>query len=195
MVKKILYILLGLIIVLGLAVFIIAKMNPTFSDTVSVEVNAPVNKTWAIFDDDDSLGKWLEGFKSAELVEGEHKTVGSKYNMTFEHDGKEFSMVETITAFEPEEKFGFALDNDFANFDVLVSFSETDGTTTITEEMTGGAKSMIGKAMMAMTTTRMHEDKTKMYERLADLIEESDWTPPQPEPLPTDTMQVDSISN
>jgi uncharacterized membrane protein len=196
MIQRILLILLGIVVILVAAVVIIGWMNPTYSETLTVEVNAPADKTFAIFNEPKTMGEWLEGFVSMEVLEGDYNELGAKYKLTFEENGKPFSMIETITKFEENESIGFDLtDEHGGDFHMEITFVESDGKTTISETMTGSSNSVFGNAMMALMKGRINKQKTGWYEKLAEYIEGQEWAPPTPDPIPVDSTVVDSMTN
>ncbi|MDX1685024.1 MAG: SRPBCC family protein [Saprospiraceae bacterium] len=194
MIRKILYWVLGIIGALAAIIIVIGLLNPTYEDQVSVSIDAPVEKAFAIFQDSQYMRDWIPGYKSSEIIDGEELRVGSKYKLTFEEGSREFTMVETITDYIPDEKFGFDLDDDYGKFHVDVTFEEKDGKTKVTETMTGASKGIIGKAMMALMKGSIKNQKQEMYNDLASLVEGTEWSPPQPEPVSMDTVKADSIA-
>ncbi len=193
MIKRILFIVLGIVALLILTVVVIGLMNPTYSETITVEVDAPVDKTFAIFNQPGTMSEWLEGFVSMELLEGEENAIGAKYKITFEENGKPFSMIETITDFDENQRVGFDLNDDHGgDFHINITFTEKEGKTTITETMTGSSSGVFGNAMMALMKGSINKQKTGWYENLATYIEGQDWTPPNLEPLPVDSTLIDS---
>ena len=196
MIKRILFIILGIVALLFIGVVIIGLMNPTYNETITVEVDAPAEKTFAIFNKPGTMSEWLEGFISMELIEGEENEIGAKYKLTFEERGKQFSMIETITDFDVNERVGFDLTDDHGgNFHMDITFSEADGKTTIAETMTGSSSGIFGNAMMALMKSSINKQKTGWYEKLAEYIEGQEWSPPVPEPLPVDSTTTDSTTS
>ena len=193
MIKRILLIILGIVALLIVGVVIIGLMNPTYNETITVEVDAPVDKTFDIFNKPGTMGEWLEGFVSMEILEGEQNEVGAKYKLTFEENGKQFSMVETITEFDENQRVGFDLTDDHGgDFHMNITFTEKDGKTTIAETMTGSSSGIFGNAMMALMKGSINKQKTGWYEKLGDYIEKQEWTPPAPDPTPMDSLTTDS---
>ncbi|MDH3492273.1 MAG: SRPBCC family protein [Acidobacteriota bacterium] len=120
MIKKI---LLGLVLLFVLAV--IAFFTPgVFSGDLENETRVVVEKprqdVWEKFRDESKMGEWLEGFKSIKIIEGEPQTVGSKHRITFENDGQEIEMIQTMTKFDKGEGFAFNLANDVMYSDIDV---------------------------------------------------------------------------
>lgn len=109
---KILKYILGIIAALVVIFFMIGVFVSTFTYENKVEVNAPVEKAWAVFTDESRMGEWLTGLKSIETISGNPGEVGSIYRLVFVQNGEEMVMTEEVTAFQQNELFAFNLDND-----------------------------------------------------------------------------------
>ncbi|NNE66745.1 MAG: SRPBCC family protein [Pyrinomonadaceae bacterium] len=112
MIKKILGILFLLILAAVVVFFAPGVLSGDLENETRVVVNRPKDHVWKKFEDESKMGEWLEGFKGMELIEGEPKTVGSKFRVTFESGGEEIVMTETMTAYDDGEHFAFDLEND-----------------------------------------------------------------------------------
>ena len=84
---KILKIILGLVVGLALVFFAVGIFAPSFTYENKVEVNASVEKAWAIFTDESRMGDWLTGFQSMETISGNPGEVGSKTEWSFVENG------------------------------------------------------------------------------------------------------------
>jgi mxaD protein len=69
----------------------------TLKVTKSVDVAAPVDKTWDTIKDFDSLNKWHPGFSADEIQKGENNKVGAVRKLTVK-DGPSFT--EELLAFD-----------------------------------------------------------------------------------------------
>ena len=69
----------------------------TLKVTKSVNVAAPVDKTWDTIKDFDSLNKWHPGFSADEIQKGENNKVGAVRKLTVK-DGPSFT--EELLAFD-----------------------------------------------------------------------------------------------
>jgi len=64
--------------------------------TCFADINAPIDKVVALFNDPDNLGEWQEGFQSITHLSGEPGTVGAQAILVF-HSGKHvIELKETI---------------------------------------------------------------------------------------------------
>lgn len=187
---KWLAIVIGAIIV---TLLLIGFLHPTYEDSVTTTVKAPVDKTFAIFQDTQKMKEWIPGYLSTEIIEGQMGQPGSKYKLTFDQNGSPFEMMETITYFEKNRRFSFDLKDDHGLFHVDVEFSPTEDGTEITETMTGRANGIFGKAITHLMKGRIVAQKQEMYESLAKVVERSNWTPQNAEtsaPIMKDSSTV-----
>lgn len=88
---------LAAIALLAVATAVLADAPKTLKVTKSVDVAAPVDKTWDTVKNFDSLDKWHPGFSSDKLQKGENNTVGTTRKLTVK-DGPSFT--EELLAFD-----------------------------------------------------------------------------------------------
>src|SRR5436853_7852331 len=106
------YIGIGVIVVL-LSFFTLGLLHPTQEYNFSVNVNAPAEKTFAVFNDTSRIREWMPNFRAIENISGNAGQVGSKWKMIFFDHDKEIVMTETVTAFSLNQRFSSNLSNDF----------------------------------------------------------------------------------
>lgn len=70
-----------------------------------VKINAPLEKVVRLFEDENNLPKWQEGFISAEIIEGERGKVGLKSKLRYKMGKREIEMIETITVWDLPQNF------------------------------------------------------------------------------------------
>lgn len=70
-----------------------------------VRINAPLEKVVRLFEDENNLPKWQEGFISAEIIEGERGKVGLKSKLRYKMGKREIEMIETITVWDLPQNF------------------------------------------------------------------------------------------
>ncbi len=168
--KLLKYVALFLVVVAA-AFLLVGVVAPTFTYESRVEVNAPLEKSWAVFNDVSLMGEWLIGFKSVETLSGQPGAVGSKYKMVFEEDGRLMEMTETITAFQPNEEFAFELDADPMIAKVDVRFSGDDQKTEIVALNHMDGKNLIWKSILRLSKSSMEKRGQLVYDNLKSLIE------------------------
>lgn len=196
MFKKILYWVIGIAIAILVALLLIGWMNPRYEDTVQVTIDAPIEKTWALFDDLDNMKEWVPGYLGHEVLEGDTQTPGSKYRLDFNMDGREFSMVETVTNYDPGKAFAFDVEDESgATFNIAVELEEKGEKTIVKETMTGEPKGIFDRAMTTLMKGQIRKHKLKMYNDLKAFVERTEWTPAPPEKINAGSIPVDTMLN
>ena len=96
------YVLIGFTIVF----FAIGLVNPKVKYSVTVQVNKSLPETFALFNNIDSLTKWLPEIKEIETLVEKPGIVGSKYKMVIDSQGDTMSIYETVTSYKKNEHVG-----------------------------------------------------------------------------------------
>jgi uncharacterized membrane protein len=167
-------ILLGLLLVIFLLIvgfFAPAVLKSELSHESRVTINKPPNEVWKKFTNSDNMGKWIQGFKSIELVSGEQDTVGSKYKITVEDDGQTFEAIETVKEFVENEKFAFRLEGDMLTDDIIVTFANKGLTTEMVQSETIVAKGILWKALfywMQSTMSARSQSNLNNFKRFVE---------------------------
>ncbi len=173
MFKKIIFIVLGIIVAVIVGFIVMGVVKPTYEGTVTVTVNAPVSKTFAVFNDTANLRKWMNNFKSIKNISGEENEVGSKWELRYDENGRDLVITETVTAFEQDKLFGFDMEDEFAKFHIDIRFEESNGKTVIWQTSTGAGKGMAAKSMIAIMSGGIEKQQQEMYDKLKTLVENS----------------------
>ena len=72
--------------------------------TCSVEINAPIEKVVALWENKEYFKKWQDGFESIQHLEGIPNTIGAKSRIVLQ-DKMRIELIETIISINlPEEK-------------------------------------------------------------------------------------------
>ncbi|MCD6017364.1 MAG: superfamily protein [Bacteroidetes bacterium] len=70
-----------------------------------IEINQPIDKVIALFDNADNMKKWMEGLQSFEHLSGTPGQVGAKSKLVFKMGKRELEMIETITVKDLPREF------------------------------------------------------------------------------------------
>lgn len=163
--------------VLIVVYFSLGIITPSYSYSSQVIIERPIAHTWKVFTDPDNTGKWLEGFKSIETIEGEPMTVGSKFRIVFLQDGEEFEMLETMTAIDENERFAFDLETEVHTGSVDIRFSELDSMQTeITAVTVSEGKNLFMKSMFVLMKGYFQSMSDQQYAKLKEVIEATEMT-------------------
>lgn len=140
--------------------------------SVSVEVQADIERAWDVFMDESKMDQWLIGFKSMEIIEGDPLTVGSKHKMFFEDRGREVVLVETVQSIRPPREFVFDLDHELMNSTVRMTLEERSrGVTLISSHTNVEPTKILWKILMFFMVPSMKKRQRQNLENLKALIE------------------------
>ena len=162
------------ILFLVVAVFGMMFMAPkNVMFVVSQDINAPLESTWNYTMNPENLPKWIEGLSKIEHKSGEFNSVGSKTAFIYNEGKEDMTMIETITAYEPEKQFAFKGEvKDMMSVVSNASFTALDSNrTNITIKTTITAESL-GMRLFMYNQEGMRKRSKEQYAKLAELIEQ-----------------------
>jgi len=169
-----------LFLLLAILVFFIAIgfVKPKVHYGYEITVDKSIKEAWAVHKDDSKYALWLEGFKSMELISGEHNKVGSKYKIVVNPgEGQpDFTMIETIKSVQEYEHVDLNFDSEMMIFNQRTSFREENGKTKIKTDSTVKGKGLLMRSMFAMMGifgNSFEKQEAKNIERLKKVIEEN----------------------
>lgn len=173
MLKKIIFILLGIIGTFIISFIAIGLIKPTYEGGITVTVNAPVSTTFAVFNDTANMRKWMDNFKRIENISGNQNQVGSKWKLVYDENGRDLVMTETVTAFEQDKLFAFDMEDEYYKMHIEIRFEEKDGKTIITQVDKGEGKNIPARSFVAIMGSLglMQKQQQGMYNKLKTLIE------------------------
>ncbi len=172
-VKRIVFALMIVIVILCAGFISAGLIFPRLKIETRVEIKEPVDVSWAYFTDESKLGEWMKGFKKIERLSGPPQTPGSKFLMTFEENGQEIKLEETVNEFKQYEPFAFVIQNEVITDDVKVRFSEENGKTIVVQEdnITGG--NFFWRSVFALSQSSFRSNVQGTYDRLKANIEKA----------------------
>ena len=80
--------------------------------TREVTIDLPRDRVIELFDDADNLTKWQEGLQAFEHVSGEPGQPGAKSRLVYDHRGRRFELIETITERNLPDEFSGIYETD-----------------------------------------------------------------------------------
>lgn len=134
-------------------------------------VNAPLEKTFTLFNDTTKMKQWMPGFVSITNISGQPNTVGSKWKLVLEQDGQLFEMTETMTAFKQNEQFAFLLENEVLSNECTISFKPNDNQTEIISDNVVHGNNMLWKSAFFFFKDYFRETGQTTYDNLKKMIE------------------------
>ena len=172
--KALKYLIIG-VLVLFILFLGMGLIQPSVNYGAEISVDKPIKECWAVSQDESLYEKWLEGFKSFELIEGEWMKPGSKYKVVVDPgDGQpEFEMTETLVSINEFQNVEMHFDSEFMIFEQVMSFSESGNETLIKSDSKVKAKGLIMKSMFAIMETfggSFTKQEQKNFESLKRLI-------------------------
>ncbi len=173
MIKKILLALVGIISLLVVSFFALGLLFPTLTSETRVTINKPRDVVWAYFVDQKNLSNWLPNVKSIENISGEPLTSGSKFKMTFEEDGREIVMTETMTEVKEKEVFAFILENDVMKANARITFIDKGNQTEVIENNTFEGGNIFWKSLFVVLKSSFKQNSQAAYDKLKANIENS----------------------
>ena len=171
--KKFLKYFLIAIILIVIVFFSLGFIFRQHEYTIITTVNAPVEETFAIFNDTSKIKEWLPGLKSMELIKGNMKEVGSKLKVVFFDHGKEIVMTETITAFKENELVTFNIANEFMKSKNEIRFLPKGNTTEITTQVSYRGAHIFQKSILALFSGSVKKSQEESYALLKQLVEKT----------------------
>lgn len=173
--KYFLYFLFALISVLLIVGLIVKKIEYS----ASITVDKPVKEVWAVYQDENKMKEWLEGFETIELVKGNKNEIGSEYLVKINQEGQVIEMKEILNDFEEFKNVNFDFDNDFMLMNYDVEFSENQGTTTIKTHSIVKGHGIMMRAFMPFIKSSMIAQEEKNLAALKEVIEanQTDYYP------------------
>ncbi len=164
---------LGIIALLVLVFVLIGAFSSEVAYKNVITVNKPLAESWAVSQDEEKMGDWLDGFQKIEHVSGTPGEVGSVSDVYFIDNGQEMVIRETIMDIVPNESISMTFENDFMNMDYTLRMSEMDGKTKISSSTTAVGNGMFSKSLMAlMSGTFVSQEETNLF-NLKRTIEEN----------------------
>ena len=168
---RLINILVALALAAGLGFVALGMATAEFEYSNEVRVSAPVDETYATYQDPERLGIWLEGFVSIQYLRGEPETVGAFYRLTFEEGGEPVIFTEEITGLIENEFVSITLDNPMMVLDVSTRFEADGAGTRMLTSNTVRPKGLFYRALLRLMRNRMQARQASDYERLKRLIE------------------------
>lgn len=175
---KILKYLLVLLVALVVTFFAFGIFMPSVDYSYEIRANKSLKEAWAVSQDESKFGKWLNGFKSTELISGEKFEVGAKSRIIVNpgEEQEDFEMIETIEAVKEFDYVKMKYVSDMMDFDHEFSFEESGEGTVVKSESTVMGKGIIMRSLFAVMETfggTFKKQEGSNMEALKKVIEEN----------------------
>ena len=140
---KTIKVILVIITILTVAFFATGIVINETNYTTQITVNKPVEEVFATFTKQEDIKNWIPEIKSIEVTNKTLGKTGSTYKIVLDNQGQEIVMTEKVMAYVPNEKITLFFDAENMLKTDDYSFTENDGTTTITLNATCVSESYI----------------------------------------------------
>lgn len=163
--------ILGIIVVLLLIVLIRGFLTPSISYDSQITVNKSIEESWAVMNDASKIDQWLKGITKMEHVSGTKGAVGAVTNYTFNDNGQESLITETITAISPNEyvTMDFVMEG-VMDMNYRMDFSESGGSTTVKSSTTVKGIGILMQSMIPFMKGTMQEQEDENMNNLKVVI-------------------------
>ncbi len=140
-----------------------------------VIVNKPLQAVWDYSNNPDNLSLWLNDFVRYEQVTGDQSApkIGDTARHTYTQNGKEFTMLEEITEYNPPNSVKLFMTSDWFDMTIVNTFESVSADQT---KLFAGADFVrLGwfmKIMMLFSSKKkMQADHERQIHKLKELIE------------------------
>jgi len=143
-----------------------------------VIVNKPLQTVWNYSNNPDNLDKWLNDFLRYEQISGDVNApkVGDKSNHTYQQGKSEFTMAETITAYEPHRHIKLFMTSSYFDMEIVNDFEavESDKTRLFASADFVRVGLMMKIIFFFSSKKKMQKDHESQINKLKGLIEDLD---------------------
>lgn len=129
-------------------------------------------EAWAVMNDESKTSQWLKGITNIEHVKGKKGTVGAVTKYTFDEDGQESTVLETIKSISPGDyiTMDFVIEGVML-MDYKINFIEENGKTNIKSSTTAKGIGIFMKSMVSFMKNTMKAQEDENMNNLKELIE------------------------
>lgn len=186
-----------IILIVVIAFCSLGIIFPDHEYVITTTINAPVEKTFAVFNDTTRMKEWMLNFRSIENISGKPNEPGSKWKLTFFDHGREVVMTETMTAFEPNKVFAFDIENDVIYSRNDIRFVARNNQTDIITSVKYHGNNFFWRSMFVFFKSSIKDAQTGSYNLLKNLVEKTASAPtlPATNPYANSTIEIKTFSN
>lgn len=149
-------------------------LTPTISYDSEIMVDKSIKEAWAVMNDESKISQWLKGITNVEHVSGEKGTVGAVTKYTFDENGQESIVLETIKSIQPNQSIAMDFYMEGAmNMDYKVDFTNQDGKTIIKSSTVTKGEGMFMRSILSFMQNSMQAQEDENMNNLKKLIEEN----------------------
>lgn len=165
--KKVLFVLLGLVVVLFLVVLVAGLAAESVEYENRIVIERPAEEVWAVFTDASRMKEWMDDLDTIENLSGNHLEVGSRWRLLFGED----ELLETVTAVEPGKRYAFDMETEVFLGDTDVRLVAKDGGTELISTTRVVGNNVLLRGMFAFMKRSFVGRTQEQYERLKARVE------------------------
>ena len=160
-----------LFIVLIIGFFAIGLFSPSLTYQNSITVNAPVDKAFELFTDTVKMHEWIPGFISFTNESGGNFNRGSKWKLILIQEDQHYEMIETITAYVPNQQYSYNLENIVLRNQVDVYFKPIGNMTEIISHNLVTGNNLIWRSVLFFFEKELYNNGQESFADLKKMIE------------------------
>lgn len=171
---KILKYLVGLLLLLVVILLAIGFIVPSITYDSEVFVDKSVKEAYAVMSDESKVSEWLTGITEMKHISGPKGKVGGVTQYTFNDNGMESTIVETITGLVKDEyiEMTFVMEGAM-DMDYRVDYGTKDGKTHLKSSTTVKGSGVMMKSMIPFMKGTMQKQEDLNMSKLKKLIDEN----------------------
>lgn len=148
-------------------------LKSSFQYTNAVTINASKEEVWSVLTDPNQAQDWIETLDKKEILEGELNAIGSKSKLYFSsaQGDKPVTIVEEITAFEPNRRFTFDMSTEIFTGSTDISLKTKAGKTELTAVHTVSGKAVYWRSLLFLMKGNLAKQNQLSYDKLKLLLE------------------------
>ncbi len=171
---------LQVIVILGtiIGLFFLLGYLVTEQKSVSqIEVKAPVELCWKIYQDESRISEWMQGVKDIELIEGVGGAVGAKQKIVMNStdqssiSASNAELVRTITQIKKPRLFSYDYTNPLMKGHSEITFTTRDSTTTIKSVDAFTADALWLRSVLFLMKSSINKKTQSQFDKLKEIIE------------------------
>ena len=142
-----------------------------------ITVNKPLQVAWDYSTDPENLHRWLNEYLRYEHISGDVNApkVGDKSRHTYKQGKGEFTMEETITAYNPPQQIKLFMTSGYFDMEVVNHFEALDASSTRLVASADFVRiGWLMKIIFFFSSKKMQADHEKQINTLRELIEAED---------------------
>lgn len=149
-------------------------ITPSISYGSEITVDKPIKEAWAVMNDESKISEWLKGITNVEHVSGEKGTVGAVTKYTFDDDGSESTVIETIKDIKPDKSIIMTFEMEGAmRMNYFVEFTEKEGGTHIKSNTTTIGEGIFMRSLVPFLEGTMKAQEDENMANLKNVINEN----------------------